>query len=470
MENPELLIKNGKIVTPLGIVDGDMLLEDGRIAAISKTGILHSDHVLDVTGKYVLPGVIDPHTELGPDGLPSTLAKNLRSETPSMVLGGVTSFFTHFRGQRPYGEVLHETVDAVEGNSLCNVGLHVVMKMDEHLDEMEMMARNYGVTDFKFYPGPRSELFPGGWGVDDGFVFRGFAKISSLGHPCIALAHCENWVLIAALKAVLKAQGQNGQLAWCESRPNISEEETVVRMVLFAKRTGCPLYIPHITTAEAVKAIEAARKEGYDIIGETMPHFLTFNKYDKLDPVGKHFPPLRSPEDVADVWRALNTGTLSTIGSDHLPDQWRANIPPPDDIWKGRGANYAGAGTILPVMLTEGLAKGRISIERLVEVCCTNPAKAFGAFPRKGALLPGSDADMVIVDLHREVVMRPEALNIPTDYIRFEGMRCMGWPVMTMVGGQMVMEEGNIVEGPGVGAYLSRSVNGSSKHEGPRCS
>lgn len=470
MDPDRILLKNGKIVTPNGIVDADILLENEKITSISRSGLFNADHVIDASGKYVLPGIIDPHTELGPDGVPSTFLKNVQLESASMAMGGVTSFFSHLRGQKPYKEILPEAVPALEKGSLLNVGIHAVLKSDEHLEEIPMIAKEYGISDFKFYPGPKSELFPGGWGVDDGTIYLGFNKIAALGYPYIALTHCENWLLIAATRRTLIAQGRNGQEAWSDSRPNVSEEEAIVRMVLLAKRTHCPLYIPHVTTSEGVRAIASARRQGYDIIGETMPHFLTYNKFDKLDPAGKHFPPLRSPEDVADVWHALNTGILSTVGSDHLPNQWRANLPRDDQIWKGKGANYAGAGTILPVMLTEGFSKGRMSLERLVEVCCANPAKAFGIYPKKGALLPGSDADLVLVDPRKQVVMSPELLKAPTDYIRFDGMPLTGWPVVTIVGGHIVMEEGNIIESPGVGRYIRREGNGFSRPSGPRCS
>ena len=465
----ELLLRNGKVATPFGIVDADLLVQDGKITAVSRSSLLHAEHTLDVAGKYVLPGVIDPHTELGFDGEPSTLAEALRSETPSMVTGGVTSFITHFRGQVPYGGLLRGVLDAIEGNSMANVGVRPLIKLPEHVEEIPMMVHEFGITDFKFYPGPHTELFRGAWGVDDGLVYKGFGAIAAFGYPGVAVAHCENWILIAAITKSLITKGRSGQVAWSDARPNVAEEDMIARMILYAKHTRCPLYILHVTTAEGVGAIAAARREGYDVIGETLPVFLAYSKFDQLDPVGKHFPPLRSPEDVSAMWRALNEGVISAIGSDHAPGRWKAKLPSADNIWVGGGTSDAGAGVILPVMLTEGVSKGRTTLERLVEVCSLNPAKAFGLYPAKGALLPGSDADLVVVDPRREVLLKPEALHLSTDYSRFEGMRCRGWPVMTVVGGEIVAEEGNLVGRPGLGGYLRRTVNGSAGPGVPRC-
>jgi dihydroorotase-like cyclic amidohydrolase len=455
----EILIKNGKVVTPQAVIDADVLTQDGKIACVTKSGEMSASQVIDASGKYVLPGIVDPHTELGADGQPASLGANLKSEGPTLLNGGVTSCCVHFRAQVPYREILGPAIAEIESSSMVNVALRTVIKLEEHLAEIPWIAKENGVTDFKFYPGPRSELFKGAWGVDDGIVYRGFGMIADLGYPAIAVTHCENWVLIAALKKSLSERGLSGQVAWSDSRPNVSEEETIVRMILYAKRTRCPLYIVHVTTAEGVNAIAGARSEGYDITGEAMPHFLAFTKFDKLDPVGKHFPALRSPEDVAASWRALNTGVISTVGSDHTPNVWKKDIAPPEDIWRpGRGATYAGAGTILPVMFTEGVAKGRITLQRLSDVCSANPARVFGMYPAKGALLPGSDADIVIVDPKKEVTINPEALFLSTDYTRFEGMKCTGWPVMTIMGGEVVAEEGNITAKPGMGRHLRRSL------------
>jgi dihydropyrimidinase len=463
MKTGQLLIKNGKVVTSQAVIDADVLVEDGKIASVTRSGELSATQVIDATNKYVLPGLVDPHTELGADGLPASMAANLRSESPSLINGGVTSCSVHFRAQVPYKEILPATIAAIEGSSMVNVALRTVIKLEEHLEEIKWIAEQ-GVTDFKFYPGPRSELFKGAWGVDDGIVYRGFGMISDLGYPAVAVTHCENWVLIAALKKSLAERGLSGQLAWSDSRPNVSEEETVVRMILYAKRTHCPLYIVHVTTAEAVAAIASARSEGYDVIGETMPHFLAFTKFDKLDPVGKHFPALRSPEDVAACWRGLNSGVLSTIGSDHTPNVWKKDIPSPEEIWRpGRGATHGGAGTTLPVMFSEGVVKGRITLQRLVEVCSANPAKTFGLYPKKGALLPGSDADIVIVDPKKEVTINPEAILLPTDYTRFEGMKCTGWPVMTIVSGEVFAEEGNITGHLGAGKHLVRKLEAAPR-------
>ena len=227
------------------------------------------------------------------------------------------------------------------------------------------------------------------------------------------------------------------------------------RAIVLAGAAGCPLYIVHITIAEGVEVVRAARARGRDVLGATCPQYLTLTK--DTDRVrAKINPPLREPADQQALWRGLANGVLSTIGSDHAPTSLRHK----QEFWSAT-VGVPGVETALPLLLSEGVNKGRLTLERLVEVTSLDPARIFGLYPKKGTLQVGADADLVVVDVaERRTVDGKTNLHQGSDYSPYDGMTLTGWPVLTTLRGRVVMEDGEVTVEPGAGNFVPRSLTG----------
>jgi len=215
--------------------------------------------------------------------------------------------------------------------------------------------------------------------------------------------------------------------------------------------TGCPVYIVHVSAKESVDAIKYLRQRGVKIYAETCPHYLTLTKDTPMGVLARMEPPLRSEADINCLWQAVADGTVDTIGSDHVPLPRKQKEE--DGIWKGIGG-VGGIGALLPIMMTEGVNKGRITIERLVKLTSENPARIWGIYPKKGALSPGSDADIIIVDPHKEWVLSAEALQSRSDYSIYEGRAVKGKAIKTFVRGKLVAEDSKLVAKAPLGEYV----------------
>jgi dihydroorotase-like cyclic amidohydrolase len=230
------------------------------------------------------------------------------------------------------------------------------------------------------------------------------------------------------------------------------------RACFLASKQNCPLYLVHLSTEDAVQGLREMLAHGIDVTGESVIHHLVFNREVYDGPLGTTFryvPPMREESDRLAVWEAIADGTISCIGSDHISVRRSEKYPLPHSIWDAHGGN-PGSGMILPVMLSEGVNKGRVSLPQLTQLCSLNPAKVFGLTPEKGTISIGADADLVLVDLDKEVTMRPQDMHL--EFSLYEGMTFRGWPVMTMLRGNVVMENGDLAIDKGAGKYLPRVV------------
>jgi len=353
-----------------------------------------------------------------------------------------------------------------EVNSILDGVFHSIVLDEKRKDEMRVDAALFGIASFKFpvgYKGPQGAGV-GYRGIDDGFVFDGFQRAAELageGWPAMALVHAENPDIIPYLRK--RTEGRYDVRSWHDSRPNFVEAECMKRHVYLAGVAGCPLYVVHVTIREGVDIIAAARSEGQEVIGETCPQYLTHN-HDNPTPLMREKPvytvvnpPIRAREDNERLWEGIRDGVITVVASDTAPntaalkdvDMWSEGFVP-----MGLGSN---SNMILPVLLSEGVNKRGLPLERVVEVTAYNPARYFGIYPQKGTISVGSDADIVIVDLNKEVTWRAEMSPSNCDWSIYEGWRFRGWPVLTMVRGKVVMEDGRITGEPGYGRYLRRS-------------
>jgi len=457
----DLIITNCNIVTAQGVFKGTVSIDEGKIVAISSpSAVFDATKTIDARDGYLLPGVIDPHVHFGHP--PKGFVKNLEDDQESLVNGGVTSVFSFIGEQEEYSKFIPPIIEGIHQNSLIDVGIHTVINHRDQLAGVTECAQKFGVTSIKFFIANKGgvQIYPSTWSVDDGTFYEGLRLVAKLGAPMLALAHCENWEIASMMADKLKAEGRTDQAAWSDSRPNICEEEAMRRASFLALRTKAPLYVVHISTREGPEVLREFREKGCNLKGEVCIHHLTTVKTDKLEVMSKYNPPIREREDVNALWKALDDGTLNTVGSDHICNRRKENLVNPDkpDIWNSWGGQ-AGSPFILPMLFHEGVSKGRLRIERIPEVISHNPARIFGLYPEKGGIRVGSDADLVIFDPSREVTITPELVRLSANFCYYTGQKVKGWPSVTIVRGEVVLQEGQIVANKGHGKYLRRTLS-----------
>jgi dihydropyrimidinase len=449
MTTYDILIKNGTIVTATGRFKGDIGIDGTTIKTISASKLSDASKVIDAEGKYILPGVIDPHTHLV-SGKP--FSENCGPETVSMAIGGVTSAFTFVPSKDTFDGVIPQMVDDISKKSYVNLGIHIIIGSLEQARQIPSYYQKFGVASFKFYiASGKTELYPSVFGVDDGAFYVGLREIAKLGSPVTALVHAENWEVFYVLREELIKENKVEQPHYMDARPNICEVEGISRTLLFAKHLNSRVYIVHVSTGEGPEMIGKARAEGVKVIGETCPHYLSLTRHDKFDHVAKVNPPLREKTDNQLLWDGLINGNISCMGSDHIPNRRKSMAT--SNVFTTPVAVYPGSGFILPLLL-DAVNKERMTLERVVQTTSLNAAEWFGLYPSKGNILPGSDADIVIVDLNKKVQITPEVLQLTSDFSWFDGWSMEGWPSMTIVNGQVVAKNGELVGKPGSAKYL----------------
>ncbi|MBI4504122.1 MAG: amidohydrolase family protein [Chloroflexi bacterium] len=448
----QLLIRGGTVVSPgQGMFPADVVVEDGRIAALlAPSSGASAARVIDAAGRYVMPGVIDPHLHIGLGNGHDEWA----SETRSAAAGGVTAVFHFLMASSSYLPLYQETREAADPRAHVDYGFHLVPCAPVHLEEMPRYVEA-GVTSFKYFTSFRGD--EGSHlnlaGTDDGYLYTYFEQVARYD-GALAAIHPENIEVVWQLRKRLQEAGRDDLPAWDESRPDFVEAECCYRTLFYAKQTGAPIYLVHISGAMPLDEIRAwrARFPGARVYAETCPHSLTRTKDDPIGSLGKINPPLRTRSDVEALWAGIADGTIDTIGSDHAA---RRRERKTGNIWK-TSAGFPGTATILPVMLSEGVHKRGLSLLRVSEVCSANVARIFGLYPRKGSLQVGADADLVLVDLDLERTVTPEVFQSYADYSLYDGWKLKGWPVMTVLRGEVIMESGQVVGRPGYGRYLAR--------------
>ena len=450
MNKNNKIIRNGQLVIPhQGIVRGDILINDGKITGIcSGFNLSDADIDIDAQGKYIFPGIIDSHVHYGL-GSP----EDFRTETRSAALGGVTTVLNFLIDSKKYSEVFAAEKEKAEKLAYVDFSFHFCLMNDGHLEEIPLYIEKMKISSFKFFMNFRGNegRYMGIEGTDDGFLYEYLKKISQ--YPkAKAFIHAENIEVCWRLRNQLKELGQDGLKVWNQSRPSFLEAESIDRVYNLGKVNDCSLYIAHISAKESCKELYAIKKEYNKIYAETCTHYLTHTEDSQIGNIGKVNPPLRTPEDREYLWESLRNGTLDVISTDHVP---RKFITKKGNIWEC-SAGFPGTATLLPIVLSEGYHKRRLSLERIAELLSENPARLFNMYPRKGSLQIGSDADLTIVDLNLKKKVKSTELGSFSDYSLYDGWILTGWPVLTMIRGQVVMREGKIMIKPGYGKFIPR--------------
>lgn len=442
----DLIIKDGKLVLPGGIMKASIVIEDEVIDSITKSGLPKADRVIDARGKYVLPGMIDMHVHLRDPGFPER--ENFESGTRAAAAGGVTTVV-----DMPNTIPATVTIDALEEKKKIASRKSMIDYAfwggaGELSPEQIIALAEAGVTGYKTFLIARFKELA----ADDYQMLKNFEVIASTGLPC--LVHAENQDIVERGIEEAEEKMRNDPIAHCEFRPPIAEAEATQRTILFAEKTGVHLHVCHMTCSQAVKILDAAKKRGQNVTGETSTNYLFFTEKDmeKRGPYVKVDPPLRREEDRRHLWKALNNGTLDVLASDHAPYTKEEKERGWENIFDAPSGGVV-VETTLPLML-DAVNNERITLHRLVEVFSEAPAKINGLYPKKGEIIVGSDADLTIVDMDKNFTIRGENLHTIQKITPYEGISGKGKPVLTTVRGKVVMEEGEIVSEPGIGEWL----------------
>ena len=470
----ETLIKNAHVVTPAGTLrNAGVAIEKGRIAAVGEAERLpEGKKTIDGAGNYLLPGVIDPHTHPGPY---RPFEDDVESETRSAAAGGVTTMVGIVKSTRlgqpykefaepedvvSYAEVFPRARDIINDRAFVDMALTFAVVSDQHAREIPVYAEECGVTSFKFYLGYAIATkwssrigLPTSW--DDGTLFLGMEQVARIGG--VAPFHAENRQVVRVLQERVKAAGKKNLAAWEEASPDFLEAVDVLKVGFFSKLLGCHTYAVHLNSGMGLDAVRKVRAEGAMMTAEVCTQYLTLTRDDWPFPgsMAVNHPPIRDKANQDKLWEGLANGDIQCVGTDHVPG-FRDEIVNEEDVWQS-ASGMTGSATLLPLLLSEGVNGGRITIEQVARVTSENTAKAIHLYPRKGVIQVGSDADLVLVDLNEKRTVRGKDLHTASDFCVFEGRELTGWPVMTMVRGNVVMEKGKLVGEP-TGQYLHRKL------------
>ncbi|KRE16722.1 dihydroorotase [Bosea sp. Root483D1] len=450
----DLLLAGGEIVFPgVGVRTGSVAVKDGRIAALLAPGEQASARqVIDCRGKWVMPGLIDPHTHIG-FGSNET---DFETESRSAAIGGVTGMMT-FHRSNDLRQSTGPWKERGESQSLIDFGFHFGVTSKLHIETLPDCAEHFGVTSIKVYL-----MYKGASGaakgfteIDDGLLYRALLQGARIKGGVVGV-HCENVEVIPVFREPLKAAGRNDLPVWDEQSPGFLEAENVFRVIYFGEKAQCPVNIVHMSSAESLEIVRRAKRPGRAPIHvETCSHYLALTSQSPIGFLGKVNPPLRSATDVEALWEGVRDGTISTIGSDHVPRKRETKGP---DIWKA-SAGFPGIGTLLPVLIHEGVHKRDLPIEQIAAVTSANVAKLY-SIPNKGHIAVGMDADLVVVDPDKEIVVDPSTQESFSDYSPYEGMRFKGAPVRTILRGRVIASDGAVdpqARATPAGRYLHRS-------------
>jgi len=453
-----ILVENGTVVTEAGSVVADVLIDGERIVALLLPGAGGPSDVqrLDATGKLVVPGGIDVHTHMEMPSGSTVSSDTFATGTQAAVWGGTTTivdFAIQPRGGSPR-RGLETWMGRAEGSCAVDYGFHMILSdvTDDALKEMEGLVAD-GVTSFKLFM-----AYPGVLYSDDGQILRAMQQAAAVG--ATVMIHAENGIAIDVLVAQALAAGRSEPRWHGETRPSTLEGEATHRAVVLADLAGCVLYIVHLSAVEALAEVVAARDKGQPVFAETCPQYL-FLAGELMAGRGMEgakyvcSPPLRSSRDHEALWRGLATDDLSVVATDHCPYCFKGQKE------LGRG-DFSKIPNGLPGvehrmdLIYQGVASGRITPERWVQLTATAPARLFGLYPRKGSLLPGADADLVIYDPSRSHVLGAATHHMDVDYSAYEGMTVAGGVETVISRGTVVLDAGRFRGSPGHGRFVRR--------------
>jgi dihydropyrimidinase len=460
-----IVVTDGLVISATDEVQADVLVEDGKVAALAAPGSglaaewsNGADKVIDASGKYVIPGGVDVHTHMELPFGGTSASDTFETGTRAAAWGGTTTI-VDFAVQTP-GMSLREGLDAwhgkSEGNCAIDYGFHMIMGdvNEQTLKEMDVLV-DEGISSFKLFM-----AYPGVFYSDDGQILRAMQRAAANGG--LIMMHAENGIAIDVLIAQALERGQTDPKYHGIVRHALLEAEATHRAIELAKVAGSPVYIVHLSAKEALAEVAAARDTGYNAFAETCPQYL-FLSFDDLARPGfegaKYVcsTPLRPSEHQPELWRGLRTNDLSVVSTDHCPfcfkEQKELGLGDFSKIPNG----LPGVETRMD-LLHQAVVDGHISRTRWIEIACTTPAKMMGLYPRKGTVAPGADADIVVYDPNATQTMSAETHHMNVDYSCYEGRQITGHVDTVLSRGKVVVDGGEYLGAKGDGQFLARGT------------
>lgn len=452
-----MLIRNGKIVTDSESFFADLRIEDGVITEIGRLTQAYQEEVVDAANKLVMPGGVDIHTHMDLDVGIARASDDFYTGTVAAACGGTTTIVDHMAFGPKHCTIRHQldVYHKLAGDlAVIDYGLHGVL---DHVDaailqEMEELI-DEGITSHKFYL-----TYDGK--ISDREVFTLMEKACELS--VLLAVHPENDGVVNYLREKLIREGKTSPIYHAKSRPLECEAEAINRMVLFAHMAGgAPLYIVHLTCRLGLSYIQQARARGWKhIYAETCPQYLFLDESYYERPDGLKYimsPPLRSKENSVFLWQGIENGSIDTVATDHCSFFYNNEKQMGKNDFTKTPNGAPGVEARMALLFSEGVNKRRISATDFVRITSTNPSKLTGLYPRKGALMAGSDGDIVIFDPEKSVKLTHKLLHENVDYTPYEGMELKGWPVLTISRGKIIAKDGNFVGIRGAGRFLKRA-------------
>ncbi|ACT33624.1 dihydropyrimidinase [Clostridium botulinum] len=451
------IIKNGTIVTASDIYKGDIYIENGIIKEIGLKLQIDCENVIDAKGKYVIPGGVDVHTHLNIDVGIAVATDDFYTGTIAAACGGTTCIVDHM-GFGPPKCNLHHQVDVYHGyadnNAVIDYSFHGVLQHidKEILHEMKELV-DEGILSFKVYTTYDYRL-------NDEEILKVLLKLKELGG--ITTVHPENHYAVNYFRDLFKREGKTSPIYHALSRPIEAEAEAINRMInLASMANNAPLYIVHLSNELGLNYIKMAQERGQKVYAETCPQYLLLDeeKYSKENYEGLKYimsPPLRKKYNQDFLWKGIHNGNIQVIATDHCPFNFKKEKQMGKDDFTKCPNGVPGIEERIPLIFSEGVMKGKITINKFVDVCSTTPAKIFGLYPKKGAIQVGSDADIVIIDPNKEVTLTKDILHENVDYTAYEGFKLKGYPVLTMSKGKVIVKDNIFIGKKGYGSFIKR--------------
>lgn len=461
-----MLIKNALIATASDVYKGDIYIKDSVISQIGENLVIENEEkeeIIDAKGNYVIPGGIDVHTHFSLDVGIAVSNDDFRTGTIAAACGGTTSIVDHI-GQGPVGSTLRSRIEhyhgLAEGKAVIDYSFHGVIAYDtdeQKLKDMKELIEE-GIESYKIY-------MTYGQRIDD----EGAIKVlkTAKENNAIVSVHPENHDTIEFLKKYYVENGMTSPIYHAKSRPEECEAEAINRIINIAHLLGdAPIYIVHLSSNMGLDYVKMARERGQkNIFVETCTQYLVLDEelYKLPGTEGLKYvmsPPLRNKANQEKLWQGIKNGDIQVVATDHCPFSYeKEKVPMGKDNFAKCPNGAPGVEARMPVLFSEGVMKGRISINKFVEVTSTNPAKICGMYPKKGSIAVGSDADLVIIDKDRKVTITKDLFHENVDYTSYEGIELQGYPIMTIVRGKVIVRENKFVGDEGYGEFIKRYKN-----------